>query len=100
MVYFGMATQLSKEQQQELEQQGDKPIRVIHPETQKEYFLIAGDIYQKLRSLFDEGEFDIRETYAAQEAALAKVWDEPELDVYNEYHSENWVASAGLNELG
>ena len=29
--------------------------------------------------------FDVRETYAAQDAALAKVWNEPELDAYNEY---------------
>ena len=30
--------------------------------------------------------FDIRETYAAQEGALAKIWDDSALDVYNEDH--------------
>jgi len=37
-----------------------------------------------LRSLFESG-FDIRDTYAAQDEALAKVWNDPELDVYNNY---------------
>ncbi len=82
---FVMATELSQEQQRELEEHGGKPIEVVHPGTQKVYVLIDGEIYEKLRPLLDEGAFDIRETYAAQESALAKVWDDPELDVYNDY---------------
>lgn len=31
-----------------------------------------------------EDMFDIRETYAAQEQALATVWDDPQLDEYTE----------------
>jgi hypothetical protein len=81
-----MVTKLSKAQQREIEKQGDKPIEVLHPETQKVYVLIAGDIYERLRQLFDD-RFDIRETYAAQDEALAKVWDDPELDVYNDYEA-------------
>ena len=33
----------------------------------------------------NDDDFDIRETYAAQDAALTKVWDAPALDVYNDY---------------
>jgi hypothetical protein len=34
-------------------------------------------------------EFDVRETYAAQDAALgAAGWDDPELDIYNEYDAD------------
>jgi hypothetical protein len=78
-------TTLTPEQAGELQQQGDRPLKVVDPETQKVYFIIAGDLFERLRPLFDDGEFDIRETYSAQEAALAKVWDDPELDVYNDY---------------
>jgi len=80
-----MATELSKEQQRELEQHGGKPIQVVHPDTRKVYVLIDGEIYNRLRPLFDDELFDIRETYAAQDQALGKVWDDPELDVYNDY---------------
>lgn len=76
---------LSEEQQKQLQQHGDKPIQVVDPASQKVYFIIAGELFDRLRPLFDEDEFDIRETYAAQEAALAKVWNDPELDVYNDY---------------
>jgi hypothetical protein len=33
----------------------------------------------------DEEPFDIRDTYAAQSAALAEIWDDPALDVYNHF---------------
>jgi hypothetical protein len=78
-------TLLSSEQQQALASQGGRPIEVVHPGTQQVYVLIAGDVYERLRSLVDAEVFDIRDTYAAQSAALAKVWDDPALDVYNEY---------------
>jgi hypothetical protein len=38
----------------------------------------------KYEDRLNEESFDIRETYAAQETALAKVWDDPALDVYND----------------
>ncbi len=68
-----------------MEQQGGRPIQVGDPATQKVYVIIAGDLYDKLRPLFDDDDFDIRETYPAQDAALAKVWSDPELDIYNDY---------------
>ncbi|MEX2119515.1 MAG: hypothetical protein WD847_07960 [Pirellulales bacterium] len=77
--------QLSHEQQQELSQHGDKPLGVVDPATGKLYYIIAGELYDRLWTLLGDDEFDIRETYAAQDAGLAKVWDDPELDVYNDY---------------
>ncbi len=79
-----MTTQLTSEQRQDLEQHGNHPVPVIDPVTKAVYFLVAGDLFERCKVLFDDEPFDIRETYAAQEAALAKVWDDPALDVYNE----------------
>ena len=79
-----MASELSKEQKRDIEQHGDRPIQIVDPDTQKIYFIIAGELYDRVRPLFDEG-FDIRETYAAQDEALTKVWNDPELDVYNDH---------------
>jgi hypothetical protein len=84
-----MATILSKEQQYELEQRGGKPIEVVHPDTQKVYVLIDGEMYNRLRALLDDEPFDLRETYAAQSAAAgAAGWDDPEMDVYDDYNSD------------
>jgi len=80
-----MGTKLTIEQHAELEQHGNTPMPVLDPINQKVYFLVSGEMFERVRALFDEETFDIRETYAAQEAALAKVWDDPALDVYNNY---------------
>jgi hypothetical protein len=68
-----------------LHQQGDKPLKVVDPGTQKVYFIIAGELYDRLRPLFDDSDFDISETYAAQSAAAGDAgWDDPEMDAYND----------------
>lgn len=79
-----MPTLLTPEQHSELEQHGDQPVPVLDPVNQKLYFLVPDAVFQRLRAVFDEA-FDIRETYAAQESALLKVWDDPALDVYNDW---------------
>jgi hypothetical protein len=80
-----MVPQLSSEQQLALEEGGGRPIEVVHPGSQKMYVLISRELYARLLPLFEDKAFDIRETYAAQDAALAKVWDDSELDLYNDY---------------
>ena len=59
-------------------------MRVVHPGTHKVYVLVTAETFDRLRPLLEE-DFEVRETYAAQDAALAKVWDDPELDAYADY---------------
>jgi hypothetical protein len=82
-----MSAVLSNEQRQQLAEHGDKPIPVVDPASQKVYFIIAGELFDRLRPLFDEDEFDIRETYAAQFAALntPECWDAPGMELYDNY---------------
>jgi hypothetical protein len=79
-----MATQLTTEQHADLELHGSKPMPIFDPVDQKIYFLVSGEMFERVRALFDQDSFDISETYAAQDSALAKVWDDPALDVYND----------------
>jgi hypothetical protein len=79
-----MAAQLSAELQQELAQRGDQPIEVVHPGTHKLYVLVAAEIYEKWKQLVGDN-FEVPESYPAQDAALSKVWDDPRLDDYAEY---------------
>lgn len=77
-----MTTLLTPEQHLQLEQHGDKPVPMLDPVNQKAYVLVPSELFDRLRAFLDEG-FDIRDTDAAQETALAQVWDDPALDVYN-----------------
>ena len=59
---------------------------VIDPVTQKVYVLLASDIFDRFKALLDDEPFDVRDTYAAQSAAAgAAGWDDPEMDVYDNY---------------
>ena len=81
-----MKTQISDEQRQALQEaQNVGPIVLVDPATNATYYLVSANLYERLQALMTDEPFDVRETYAAQDAALAKVWNEPELDAYNEY---------------
>ena len=81
-----MSTSLSEEQQQEIAREGNVPIRVVHPTTQKEYVLLAAELFDRVKSIFDDDQFCAVDTYAAQSAAAgAAGWDDPEMDVYDNY---------------
>ena len=79
-----MGTTLTNEQRDDLQQHGNQPVPVVDPVTNAVYFIVAKDVFERFKAVFDDEPFDIRETYAAQNAALAKVWDDPALDVYND----------------
>ena len=83
-----MTVELTPDLSRELEGVDGRPLQVVDPVTQKVYVIVSGDLFDRLRPLFDEGEFDIRETYGAQQAALTNVWEDPELDAYNDCDSD------------
>jgi hypothetical protein len=80
-----MTVELSKELREELAQHGDRLIRLVNPDTQRVYVLLDADVFERVKALLSVDAFDVRDTYAAQDAALTKVWDDPELDAYAEY---------------
>ena len=50
------------------------------------YVLLPAEQFERLKSLVGAEDFDIRETYTAQEEVLNKAgWDDPEVDSYNDY---------------
>jgi len=79
-----MPARLSEEQQQEVAREGNRPIATVDPGTQKVYNLVSAEVFERVKALLGDA-FDIRETYAAQDAALAKIWSDPELDAYADY---------------
>ncbi len=80
-----MITELTKELREELAQHGEGPIRLVNPDTQRVYVLLDAEVFERVKALLSDDAFDVRDTYAAQDGALAKVWDDPELDAYADY---------------
>lgn len=79
-----MTPKLTDEMRQALEAGG--PITVEDGQTHLKYVLIPFPIYQRLSALFADDRFDVTDTYAAQSAAAgASGWDDPEMDVYDDY---------------
>lgn len=46
------------------------------------------NIYQRVRAIFGDESFDVADSYAAQSAVAGSAgWDDPEMDVYDDYDS-------------
>ena len=83
-----MSINLSAELRQALAAHPGEPIELIDEASHARYVLLPGEQFDRIKALLTTDEFDIRESYAAQSAALAAAgWDDPELDLYNDYDS-------------
>jgi hypothetical protein len=81
-----MILPLSAEQRDALAARPGELLELIDELSQARYVVLPGEQFDRLRALLTCDEFDVRETYAAQSAALAAAgWDDPELDIYNDY---------------
>lgn len=75
---------LTPELRQAIEQAGDQPIRLEDPQTQKSYVLIRAEVYDRLRSLFEDADFDVKETYPLIWQVMKEDWEDPAMDVYDD----------------
>jgi len=70
---------LTAEQSQAVRESHGQPVYLVDDSGQDASLAIVR--VDLLKRLVDD-QFDIAETYAAQEAALARVWNDPRLDEY------------------
>ncbi|MEX0704338.1 MAG: hypothetical protein WD069_19715 [Planctomycetales bacterium] len=62
------------------------PVKVEDDQSHEEYVLLPMPVYDRLAALFTDERFDVADTYAVQSAAAgAAGWDDPEMDVYDDY---------------
>jgi len=81
-----MIPQLTDELRHALEETRDRgPVTLVDPQTSRKYVLLREEVYNRLQSLLDANDFDICETYAAQDTAAAMAWDDPEDAAYDHY---------------
>jgi len=76
--------ELTEEQRQELS--GPEPFRMVDPGTQQRYVLIREELYERMRSIVDEGALDSREVGMLIERAMREYdEDDPLLESYQKY---------------
>jgi hypothetical protein len=81
-----MSVSLSAEQRQAVAQHPGEPVELIDETSQARYVLVPGEQFDRIKALLAADDFELRETYAAQSQSLAAAgWDDPELDIYNDY---------------
>ncbi len=78
-----MTPKLTQEMRDALQDESRHPVQVEDEMTHDRYLLLPLNIYQRVRSIVGE-DFSVKELEAAQNEALAAVWDDPELDIYND----------------
>jgi hypothetical protein len=79
---------LSVDQQRALE--NGEPVRTIEPVTSIECVILRADVFDRLKSLiYNDGPLTEEERLAAiRHAGQRAGWDDPELDVYEEYRKK------------
>jgi hypothetical protein len=81
-----MASKLTPEQRDLLNQCGNNPVPVVDPVTNAIYFLVASDIFERFGVVFGGDMTDPPFADAAQSAVAGKAgWDDPAMDVYDNY---------------
>jgi hypothetical protein len=77
-------TELTLDQRKLLEESGGQPVRLIDPDTRKQYVLVPAELYDRLRS--KQADLDPRDLYPALHRVLRdEGWEEPHMDEYNRY---------------
>ncbi|HEY3396002.1 MAG TPA: hypothetical protein VGK58_25085 [Lacipirellulaceae bacterium] len=81
-----MSITLSAEQRQAIADHPGEAVEIVDEVSQARFVLLPAEQFDRIKALFSNDDFDVRETYAAQNSALAAAgWDDPELDIYNDY---------------
>jgi predicted ATPase len=79
-----MMTKLSEDLRQAVADQGEAPLFLVDDSTQCRYVLLRAEQYEKIKALLDE-EFDPRSTYPAIDQTMREGWDDPAMDIYDDY---------------
>jgi hypothetical protein len=81
-----MDISLSPELRKALADHPGEPLELIDEVSRARFVLLPAEKFDRIKGLLTTDQLEISETYGAQIAALAAAgWDDPELDIYNDY---------------
>jgi hypothetical protein len=78
--------QISEEQIKTVE--NGNPLRISSSETHTELVLLRADQFDCLRQTLDQEEFEVETGYRAFCKTVGSEWDDPALDVYEQYRKK------------
>ncbi len=66
-----------------------QPVTVEDDQTHLQYVLLPLNVYQRVRAIFGDDSFDVADEAISAQSAVAGAagWDDPEMDVYDDYDS-------------
>jgi hypothetical protein len=80
----GPMTTITPEIRQAIELAGERPVQLTDPETNSVYIIVRAEVYERMRASCDDS--DIRDAYPLMDQVAAlEGWDDPSMDIYNEY---------------
>jgi hypothetical protein len=79
-----MTPRLTEDLRQAIEERGGAPLDLIDSMNNR-YVLLRADQFEKVRALFEEDDFDPREMYPLIDEVMKEDWDDPAMDIYNDY---------------
>lgn len=83
-----MTPKLTAEMRDALLQQPGQPLTVEDDQSHLHDVLAPLNFFRRVQSIFADESFDVTDTYGAQSAAAgAAGWDDPEMDVYDQYNA-------------
>ena len=80
-----MPIQLTNEQWADVQQGQERPVRVSDPSRNANFVLLRADVYERLKSLFeDEPVTEQERRFHLQQFGKRAGWDDPAVDIYDD----------------
>ncbi len=81
-----MKLKLNEDLRHAIEEGGGAPL-YIEDATNNCYVLLRAEQFEKLKALFEGGDLDPRAMYPLIDEAMKEGWDDPAMDIYDDYDS-------------
>jgi hypothetical protein len=76
---------LSDELKQVVHVQGDQPIELVDPDTQRTYVLLPREVYDRLAAPGGDALSESERRKLLRDFGLRAGWDDPQMDAYDRY---------------
>ena len=81
-----MTTLFTPQLQEAVRAQGERPLALVDPSTNRAYVLISQDLYDRIRPIFDDEPLtELEQRRLILDAGRRAGWDDPEMDAYDRY---------------
>jgi len=81
-----MTPVLTEQIRQALDAERGQPVKIVDEQTSRIYYVISAEQYEAVQALLADGDFDPRDAYALISKSAGEAgWNDPSMDVYDNY---------------